>query len=510
MWYGNQIYVIDWRESAINFYRSKGGITPEKFWQKDGITWNMITSSKVTFRLKPSNSEYSSGAPVLFLKDGEDAKVEQVCLCYLNSKISSELLKIINPTLNTSVGVALKLPFIIPDGYDEIIELFEENVKLSRDDWDLKEYSIDYKCNGIVDQALKNQIQLDEAFEYYLQLRQKSLLGLHKNEEEINRILIELYGYQEEIDPEIELSEITIMQEELIHSKKEGYDGESKLEIQSVGNLKFGKVPYAINRKEIASQLLSYSVGCMFGRFSLDRKGIILANLGQSYDDYFNLISKSKHECSFLPDSDNIIPMLDDEWFEDDIVGRLHDFLKVIFGEKGFNKNIEFIEEQITKDIRKYFTKDFYADHVSRFNKRPIYWMFSSPNGSFNALIYIHRYTPDTVSIILNKYLKEFIEKLKNRKDHLETVQVNGSSSEMSRAIKEKDKIDKILIELHEYERDILYPLATERIEIDLDDGVLVNYNKFGKAVKQVQGLNDPKTKEKVKKFDWIDTSQIR
>jgi DNA-binding protein Fis len=136
--------------------------------------------------------------------------------------------------------------------------------------------------------------------------------------------------------------------------------------------------------------------------------------------------------------------------------------------------------------------------------------MFSSPKGSFNVLIYMHRYTPDTGSNILNKYLKEFIGKLNTRKEHLVRVMETGSASDKSKAIKESDNIQKMLVELHEYERDILYPLATERMEIDLDDGVLVNYNKFGKAVKEVNGLNDPATKKKVKQFDWIDTSQIR
>ena len=264
------------------------------------------------------------------------------------------------------------------------------------------------------------------------------------------------------------------------------------------------------NNSEIIIQYLGFAVGCFFGRFSLDRDGLILANQGETLNDYLMKIKKNKSECIFLPDSDNIIPILDDEWFEDDIVGEFNKFLKVTFGEKNFNKNLAFIEEHIGKDIRKYFIKDFYTDHIKRYKKRPIYWIFSSPKGSFNVLIYMHRYTPDTVSNILNKYLKEFIGKLNTRKEHLERVKETGSASEKSKAIKESDNIQKMLVELHEYERDILYPLATERIEIDLDDGVLVNYNKFGKAVKEVNGLNDPATKKKVKEFDWIDTAQIR
>ena len=214
--------------------------------------------------------------------------------------------------------------------------------------------------------------------------------------------------------------------------------------------------------------------------------------------------------ASFLPDDDNIIPILDDEWFEDDIVGRFYEFLKVTFGTEGFEKNLAFVEECLGKDIRKFFVKDFYADHIKRYKKRPIYWQFSSPKGSFNVLIYMHRYTPDTLNQILNGYLKEYKEKLDTHKEQLDHLIETGSSSEQTKAAKQKDKLKLVLLELQEYERDVLYPLATERIAIDLDDGVLVNYNKFGTAIKKVTGLNDEKTKDKVKGFDWIDTALIK
>ena len=210
-----------------------------------------------------------------------------------------------------------------------------------------------------------------------------------------------------------------------------------------------------------------------------------------------------------MPDEDNIIPVLDDEWFEDDIVGRFYEFLKATFGKGNFDKNLAFVEECIGKDIRKYFVKDFYKDHIKRYKKRPIYWMFSSPKGSFNVLIYMHRYSPDTLNNILNGYLLEYREKLKARTEHLDHIIETGSSTEQTRAAKEKDRLRSVLLELQEYEREILYPLATERISIDLDDGVLVNYNKFGKAIQEVKGLNDKKAKKKVKKFDWIETEAI-
>jgi hypothetical protein len=248
----------------------------------------------------------------------------------------------------------------------------------------------------------------------------------------------------------------------------------------------------------------------MLGRYSLDKEGLVLANQGETLQDYLKKVGKKAGEVTFLPDADNIIPVLDDEWFEDDVVGRFHAFLKATFGTANFEKNLAFVEECLGKDIRKYFTKDFYADHVQRYSKRPIYWMFSSPKGAFSVLVYMHRYTPDTLNRILNNYLRPYKEKLKTRMEHLDHQIETGSASEQNRAAKEKDKLRKVLLEVEEYERDVLYPLATERIAIDLDDGVLVNYNKFGKAIKEVAGLNDKKAKDKVKKFDWIDTSTIR
>jgi hypothetical protein len=255
---------------------------------------------------------------------------------------------------------------------------------------------------------------------------------------------------------------------------------------------------------------MSYAVGCMFGRYSLDKEGLILANQGETLEDYLTKLEKTKDQLSFTADDDNIIPVLDDEWFDDDIVGRFKVFLKASFGADNFDKNLAFVEECLGKDVRKYFVKDFYNDHIKRYKKRPIYWMFSSPKGSFNVLVYMHRYTSDTLNKILNGYLIQYREKLNTRIEHLDHIIVTGNSTEQTRAQKEKDKLKLVILELIDYERDILRPLAIERIGIDLDEGVLVNYNKFGKAIQEVSGLNDTKTKKKVKEFDWIDVTTIK
>ena len=195
---------------------------------------------------------------------------------------------------------------------------------------------------------------------------------------------------------------------------------------------------------------------------------------------------------TFEADDDNVIPVLDEGWFTDDITERFYKFLKVTFGEQRYEENLEFIEEAIGKDLRKYFMKDFYNDHVKRYKKRPIYWMLSSPKGNFNVLIYMHRYRPDTISVVLNDYLREFRTKLSARLEHLEQVSISSSASQRdkTKSLKDIEKLKKIIDELVEYEREILYPLATKQVEIDLDDGVKVNYKKFSKALRKVTSLS--------------------
>jgi len=183
---------------------------------------------------------------------------------------------------------------------------------------------------------------------------------------------------------------------------------------------------------------------------------------------------------TFVPDADNVIPIVDGDWFEDDIVARFRAFLRAAFGEQHFEENLRFVTESLgVKNLRDYFVKSFFKDHVMRYKKRPIYWQFSSPKGSFNALIYMHRYTPSTASTVLNEYLREFQAKLKASLEY----------SERSNNAKEADRLRKVLLELDEYEHDVLYPLASQNIAIDLDHGVKVNYPKFGAALKKIAGL---------------------
>lgn len=238
--------------------------------------------------------------------------------------------------------------------------------------------------------------------------------------------------------------------------------------------------------------LVSYAVGCMLGRYSLDKPGLILADQGATLQDYLARVPTP----TFAPDADNVLPIVDGEWFEDDIVARFRQFLRVVFGEQHFAENLRFVEESLgVKSLREYFVtragkSRFYDDHVKRYKKRPIYWLFSSPKGSFNALIYMHRYTPSAVSTVLNEYLREFEAKLEANLQHQERLATGGDTPrEQAAALKESERLRKVLLELGEYEHDVLYPLATRQIAINLDDGVRVNYPRFYPALKKITGL---------------------
>ena len=485
-WYGNQEYLVNWETSGKDIhdynnvpYDYNGApVRAKRFYFLEGLSYNLITSGKFSIRYYPPNSIFDISSPSLTPKNDEEL---DYFLLLLNTKIIEFIVKCLNPTLNTSPGILTRIPVIKSKLTSITIEDF---ISISKCDWDSHEVSWEFMENELLRRKGKD---LEETYELYKHYWRKRFYTLHKKEEELNKQFIEIYNLNNDLTPEVPLSEVTILKDET--------------------SIKNNELIFIDS--EVLSQFISYAVGCMFGRYSLDKKGLILANQGETLKDYLNKIEKSEDNVQLLPDNDNIIPILDDEWFEDDIVGRFYEFLKVSFGKMNFEKNLAFVEDCLGKDIRKFFVKDFYTDHIKRYKKRPIYWMFSSPKGSFNVLIYMHRYTPDTLNQILNNYLKEYREKLNTKMEHLNHLVETGSSSEQTQAAKEKDKLKLVLLELQEYEREVLYPLATERISIDLDDGVLVNYNKFGKAIKEVKGLNDKKTKDKVKKFDWINAEEI-
>lgn len=499
-WYGNQNFVVNWfkdgeqiKQTAIEKYPYLNGnisyvIKENNPYYSPSISWTDLTTRGLTARFYPQGFLFDvSGHSAIYF----DEKIQLGLLAYLNTKYIDGLSKLLNPSMHFQIGDFRNLPYlkdIINNDFFQ--DISRKCIDISKKEWNSREPSWDFLQNELI--RLNGQ-DLEESYDLYQQYWKNKFFQLHRNEEELNRQFIEIYGLQDELTPDVPLEDITILKQETTIEN---------------GELVF-------HADEVFEQFVSYAVGCMFGRYSLDKEGLILANQGETLEDYLQKLAPQPPEggarqVSFMPDEDNIIPVLDDEWFEDDIVARFHAFLKDSFGEKNFAKNLAFVEDCLGKDVRKYFTKDFYKDHVQRYKKRPIYWMFSSPKGYFNVLVYLHRYAPDTINRILNSYLKEFIEKLTQHRKQQEHIVVVGSATEQNKAQKEIDKIDLMLADCHQYEIDILYPLATERIALDLDDGVLVNYNKLGNAVAAVAGLNDKVTKKKVREFDWIDGSLIR
>lgn len=276
-----------------------------------------------------------------------------------------------------------------------------------------------------------------------------------------NEAVAKLYGLEDEVDSYVPLERVSLTNNSAFRWPDKSQEERDFLFAQSA-----------------IQDLISYAVGCMFGRYSLDAPGLILADQGSTLQDYLAKVP----DPTFRPDEDNVIPVVDGDWFEDDIAGRFRQFLRIVFGEEHFEKNLRFVTDMLkVKTLRDYFLTSrgkspFYDDHLSRYKKRPIYWLFSSPKGSFNALIYMHRYTPATVSTVL-QYLREYITKLEaalNRVDQEQNA-------------KESDRLRTIIAELKDYERDILYPTATENIALDLDDGVAQNYPKFGPALRKIK-----------------------
>lgn len=466
-WYGNIEDVVNWENDGAEIKATGRAIIPsENLYFKEAITWPKVSSGRCSFRWFPDGVIPGDAGPCFY----DESSLQDTVLCFSNSKVALSFLQFLSPTLNFEVGVLAKMPIIVPCQRTASNTRYEA-VKTHKADWDGYEISTDFTDLPLAHRDFR-QTTLKATYQKLRKHWQERSLEMQRLEEENNRIFIEAYDLQDELTPEVPMDEVTLTCNP--HYQYGNNKSEEELE--------------ALLLADTMRDLVSYAVGCMFGRYALDKPGLILANQGETIQDYLKRVP----EPTFPPDEDNVIPILNGDWFTDDIAERFREFLRVAFGEEYYEENLRFVEKALGKDIRKYFLKDFYSDHWRRYKKRPIYWLFSSPKGSFNALIYMHRYRTDNVSVVLNDYLREFRTKLTARRDHLEAVSISAGASpgEKTKALKDIDKISKILVELDDYERDVLYPLATKQIEIDLDDGVKVNYPKFGDALKKIPGLS--------------------
>lgn len=457
-WYGNQESVINLENNAYEIKNAGNNfrLRTTNFYFKEGISWSRISSNNIAFRAKNIEVTFGENSPSLFI---DSSKYYQL-LGLLNSKIPNLFLSLINPTLTFQVIDVEKIPIIETSLEDSLIV---ENVKkcllAAKSIWDIKE---DYWAYQPIE--INNFKFVNQAIQSQSTLIHQHLLDIKINEEIINKFFIEQYNLNGDLSPEVDIKKLIY------------FYNEAKIENDKI----------IIEHSPLLLLFLNYSTGNLFGRYSLDKSGLILANQGDTLQDFLKQIPNP----SFMPDEDNIIPVLEGEWFNDDIVGRFKVFLKAAFGEEHFEENLQYIEDTIGKDIRKYFVKDFYNDHIKRYKKRPIYWMFSSPKGHFKALIYMHRYTSDLCSKMLTDYLQSYINKLEAAQQNkiAESLREDLPARDRTAATKEADRFAVMIKDCKEYAQ-TLYAVATKKITIDLDDGVKVNYQKFKEVLVPIKGL---------------------
>lgn len=448
-WYGGNEWVISFDDaSRQSMAKLSGHVRPSQaFYFKEGATWPDVSSGKFAVKHYPDGFLFDAKGPVYV------GSYLNRMISVLNSKTFVYLASLMMPTLAFKCGTVRNMPVPPLDALSELDVVSSELIEISRSVWDQGEKSWSFSNSPLLPNKPVSS-KIFGAITDYNEMAEIRLRRAIDLEVKNNRITSNAYGLSDITTSEVEIDEI------------------------SIG---------VASQVELVLDFISYAVGCMFGRYSLDKPGLVLANQKGVLADYLRQIPEPR----FMPDEDNVIPLLDGEWFADDLTERFRTFLRVTFGEQHYEENVAIIEQSLGKDVRKYFIKDFYTDHVKRYKKRPIYWLFASPKGTFSALIYLHRYRTDTVSVVL-QYLRDFRKKLAARLDYLQQVGISTSASqgEKTRALKEIDALKKQLLELDDYERDTLYPLATEQLPLDLDDGVKVNYLKLGPALKKIVGLD--------------------
>ena len=456
-WYGNLVEVLwfnkEGRElmNSMSGHRENGGYD---YYCKEGLTWSFISSSNFGVRYVPYGALFDVAGSMLFA----NRKLKYI-LGFLVSKPCFTILKLLNPTINFQAGNIKNLPLRIEE--DAVSEIVNKNISISKSDWDAHETSWDFQENELV-RLSKEQGEgahrLSDLMDAYREHWTEQFLQLHANEEELNRQFIEIYGLHDELTPDVPLEEITILQQ-----------GEISIEN--------GQIVW--HNDVIVKQLISYAVGCMMGRYSLDCKGLILANQGDGQKEYEALVPSSR----FAIDDDGIIPLMSvNNELTDHISLRFKTWLSIAFGEENFMDNLNFVERTLDKRLEDYFLKDFWKDHKKMYQNRPIYWLFSSKKGAFQCIVYMHRMNAYTAEKVRTQYLLPHIEWLMTRQAEMQANAANLSTRER----RELDNIGKQIDECREY-HDRLHVVADQQIAFDLDDGVLVNYAKFGDVLAKLK-----------------------
>lgn len=467
-WYGNLLELANWSESARNFYEKNGGLFNLKYLDQVGVCWNIISSKGASFRIKNIGFGYTSASPVIF----SDKTDVYFVLALLNSKYASITLNTLNPTINTTSGVVLDIPLITKKINEEIVQ---DNISISKTDWDSRETSWDFEQNPLLSQQ---QTSLSLSYQTWQEKISRDFFQLHTNEEELNRIFIEIYGLQEELTPEVALKDITILQDELKADELTALESAYR-----AGEA----VVLPVQKEVVISQLLSYLVGCMLGRYRLDKKGLHIAHPNPSEEELAAYeVAAAALPFTFTIDDDAILPLMGSACaFPDDAVKWIEDILHRIYGDESHIQNLNFIDDALGMKLDKWMTEKFWPYHISgtQYKKKPVYWLFSSnpkkpQTAAFRVLVYMHRMDGYTVQKVMRNYLHPHQEYLRNQFEALKENEANLSKSEL----KTFENLQKQMIELREY-NEVLKDLAAQQITFDLDDGVTVNYAKFEGAV---------------------------
>ena len=478
-WYGNAECVVDWENNG-NRIISSGRASPRArhHYFKPSVSWSFISSSHFGARQQPPGFIFDMAGCSLFPKDEAELLFYTALMC---AKTAAVFLKTINPTLNYQVNNVSSIPVPRKEDYDVIVENAQLCVELAKKDWDFYEISWDFQRNPLIERPTESHL-LKELHKSFLIENQDDIKAIKEAEELNNALLIMNYGLSGEIEPEIQLGEVTL-------SRNPAYRYDSDITTDAlVSRL----------RSDDLIELLSYSIGCMMGRYSLDKPGLILASQGETIQDYLAQIPSPK----FMPDDDAILPLTDQEWFTDDVTNRFREFVKVVWGEERLQENLEFVAESLClhaikpkksetamETIRRYLSTQFFADHMKTYKKRPIYWLFSSgKQKAFECLVYLHRYNEGTLSRMRTEYVTPLMGKYESQIRHIEEQQETATTAEKNKLSKALKGYQSKLNELREFDNKLKH-YADRRISLDLDDGVKVNYGKFGDLLAKVKEI---------------------
>ncbi|EOX3898585.1 BREX-1 system adenine-specific DNA-methyltransferase PglX [Vibrio alginolyticus] len=477
-WFGNLEHVVNWSPEARCYYKShlSGRIISEDQWYRQGITWTPLTSSGTGFRYLPKDTTFDSKGLSIFLKD--DKNIDNL-LPILNSNYAAKILDIINPTLMINLIDVQAIPIKL---VDEAITFTSQLIEIHKLDWDSYETSHDFTTNPIVSIRQATIASAFDELKVNSQLSTEFAKGL---ENKVNEIINEQYGLHNDLTSEVPLNKVTLTCNP--HFRYDQSKDKSTLIKKQTS--------------DISAELISYIVGCTLGRYSLDREGIVYAN--SNNNGFEELVAEGAYR-TFPADDDGIIPLADEDWvFEDDATTRFREFVKTVWGEEHLQENLDFVAESLCLDaikpkkgessidsIRRYFSTQFYKDHIKTYKKRPIYWLFSSGKvKAFECLVYLHRYNEGTLSRMRTEYVTPLMGKLESRKNILEDSKATASGAELRAIDKELKTIEKKQAELVTFDEELKH-LAEMKISLDLDDGVKVNYGKFGNLLADVKAIH--------------------